>query len=98
MEQAGQPGERRWPSAAIALNLAMPAIPVILFSGYFADDLIQRAGLSPNVTTSLVKPISEADLQAAIPVAVTCFRELRALSEEATFLRQSLEDRKVIEK
>ena len=48
--------------------------------------------------TYLVKPVSEADLKTAIPLAMARFKHAQSLSEEAAGLRQALEDRKGIEK
>ena len=46
----------------------------------------------------LVKPIKQANLEAAISVAMQRFEEFRALRKEAGELRGALEDRKVIER
>ena len=46
----------------------------------------------------LIKPVDEAQLRAAIALAMTRFRHFQALAKEAADLRQALEDRKVIER
>jgi len=73
------------------------AVPVILVSGHHDADLVRRAA-ADHILAYLIKPISEADLAAAVPLAMLRFRHFRALAEEAVGLRQALEDRKVIEK
>jgi two-component system, response regulator PdtaR len=71
-------------------------VPVILVSAYHDPDLIERAE-ADHVLAYLVKPIGLADLQPAVAVAVRRFSEIQALRQEATDLRQTLADRKVIE-
>lgn len=73
------------------------AIPIILLSAHHDDDLVNRASAG-NVMSYLVKPIGEANLKTAIPLALARFRHMQALTDEAASLRQALEDRKVIEK
>src|SRR5262249_43976359 len=46
----------------------------------------------------LVKPIKQADLEPAIALAVCRFEQFQALRQEASDLRQALEDRKIIER
>jgi response regulator NasT len=82
--------------AAAAINRDA-AVPVILLSGHFDEELVSRAAAA-NVMSYLVKPVGEADLRAAIPLAMARFRQIQGLSGEAAALRQSLEDRKAIEK
>jgi response regulator NasT len=73
------------------------AIPVILISAYHDPDLIERA-LSDHVLAYLVKPITQADLETAIALAMRRFKEFQALQQQADDLRQALEDRKLIER
>jgi response regulator NasT len=82
--------------AAAEVNRAHP-VPVILVSAYHDAGLFARAR-SPHVMAYLVKPFKQADLEAAIAVAVPQFRHQQALSREAADARQALEDRKVIER
>ena len=72
-------------------------IPVILVSAYHDVELLDRAGRE-HILAYLVKPIKQADLEAAISVAMQRFEEFRALCKEAGELRGALEDRKVIER
>jgi AmiR/NasT family two-component response regulator len=82
--------------AVAEVNRAQP-VPVILVSAYHDPDLFARAR-SPHVMAYLVKPIKQADLEAAIALAVPQFRHAQALAKEAAEARQALEERKVIER
>lgn len=73
------------------------AIPVILVSAYHDTELIERAE-ADHVMAYLVKPIKQADLEPAISLAMRRFRQLRELQQEASDLRQSLQDRKLVER
>lgn len=73
------------------------ARPVIVVSGHHDDDTLGRIGLDP-VMAYLVKPISEADLKAAIVVAMLRYQHFQSLRKEVADLRQALEDRKIIER
>jgi AmiR/NasT family two-component response regulator len=72
-------------------------IPVILVSAYHDPDLIARAE-SDHILAYLVKPIKQAHLEPAIAIAMRRFEQFQALRQEASDLRQALEDRKVIER
>jgi len=72
-------------------------IPVILVSAYHDQEFIDRS-LREQVLAFLVKPINAADLEPAISIAMQRFSEFQALQNEATNLRQTLEDRKLIER
>ncbi len=72
-------------------------VPVILVSAYPDSDLVERAENS-GVSAYLVKPITGAQLGPAIALATRRFDEMRALRQETAELRQTLEDRKVIER
>jgi response regulator NasT len=71
-------------------------VPVVLISGYTEGELLARSG-AEYIMSYLVKPVKPADLQAAITLAVTRFEQYLRVRAEATSLRQSLEDRKLIE-
>jgi response regulator NasT len=73
------------------------AVPVILISAYH-DAATRERALADHVMAYLVKPIREAELEAALPLAVLRFEHFQALRKEAADLRQALEDRKVIER
>jgi response regulator NasT len=82
--------------AALAISEQAPA-PIILVSAFHDEDLIERASAS-HVMAYLIKPIGQADLETAIAVAVRRYQQIESLQKEAQQLRQSLEDRKTIEK
>jgi response regulator NasT len=71
--------------------------PVILVSGYHDKELLERAG-ADHIMAYLIKPVSQADIEAAIALAMRRFEQYRAIRKEASDLRQALEDRKVIER
>jgi two-component system, response regulator PdtaR len=82
--------------AAAAIN-RRKATPAILVTSFGETDLISRA-LRTSVLAYLIKPIKQIDLEVAIAVALRRFREHRAICDEAAALRQSLEERKQIER
>jgi AmiR/NasT family two-component response regulator len=71
-------------------------IPVVLISGHTEGELLARSG-AEYIMSYLVKPVKPADLQAAITLAVARFEQYQRVRAEAASLRQSLEDRKLIE-
>ncbi|MEO1526528.1 MAG: response regulator [Planctomycetota bacterium] len=72
-------------------------IPVIIISAYHDEEYIAEAK-QQCVMSYLVKPISEANLKAAIALAIKRFDEFEMLLAENKDLRQTLADRKVIER
>jgi response regulator NasT len=78
------------------LNRERP-VPGILVSAHHDSDILARLG-EMHLMSYLVKPISEAQLKAAITMAMMRFGHFLALRKEAADLRQALEDRKVIER
>ena len=51
-----------------------------------------------SILAYLIKPAKQADLEAAITIAMQRFEQFQTLRQEAADLRQALEDRKVIER
>lgn len=72
-------------------------VPVVVVSAYHDEDYIKRA-TEQCVMSYLVKPLDEASLKAALALAMRRFREFEALHKENANLRQTLEDRKLIER
>jgi AmiR/NasT family two-component response regulator len=72
-------------------------VPVILVSAFHDPDLIARAE-ADHILGYLVKPIKQSDLEPTIALAIRRFEQFEALRKEAADLRQTLEDRKVIER
>jgi response regulator NasT len=72
-------------------------VPIIVVSGYLNDELLQRSNAC-GVFGYLIKPIRHADLSVAIEVAIRRHQEFRTLRDEASTLKQALEDRKTIER
>ena len=72
-------------------------VPIILVTAYSDRDTIARAARVP-VFHYLVKPVSSAQLDAAIAIAEARHAEWIAGKRESEDLRQKLEDRKIIER
>jgi len=72
-------------------------VPVVIVSGTPASDFLDRAqGI--HAYGCLVKPINEADIIPAIELAMGRFEENQVLLHERETLRQSLADRKLVER
>ena len=82
--------------AAAAVNRERP-VPVIVVSAHHESELLTRAGQAP-VMAYLIKPVTQASVEAAIATALARFEELRSAHKEADSLRVALEERKVIER
>jgi AmiR/NasT family two-component response regulator len=72
-------------------------VPAILVTGCHSAEVLARAE-ADHVMAYLVKPVSDVDLEAAVQVAMLRFRQFREAREEVELLRQSLDDRKSIER
>jgi two-component system, response regulator PdtaR len=72
-------------------------VPVILVSGYYDAELIERAQ-ADYVLSYLIKPVRQADLDTAIAIAIRRFEEFKVLQMEADHYRQTLAHRKIIER
>jgi response regulator NasT len=72
-------------------------IPVILVSAYHRPQLYERAK-GDHILAYLVKPTKQADLEAAIAIAMQRFEQFQALRKEAAGQKQALDDRKIIER
>lgn len=82
--------------AAMVIYERSPA-PVILLTGFCTPELIERAEQN-HVLGYLIKPATQTQLEAAIGLAVRRHQEFETLRREAADLRQSLADRKMIER
>jgi two-component system, response regulator PdtaR len=76
--------------AAAAAVTSTADCPVVLFTSHTSDELVGRAQAA-GVMAYLVKPLRPAELAPALDLAVARFRETRQL-------KQTLEERKVIER
>ena len=79
-----------------AVAVAHPC-PMVTMSSSVSDEVIDRANACHSFA-HLVKPLGGDSLPVAVQLAVGRCAELRKLREEAQSLRQSLEDRKTIER
>jgi AmiR/NasT family two-component response regulator len=82
--------------AAMAIYERSPA-PIIVLTAFCTPELIERAEHN-HILGYLVKPTTQSQIEASIAVAVRRHQEFEALRKEAADLRQSLADRKVIER
>src|SRR5581483_11530344 len=73
------------------------AVPVVLVTA-FADEQWMDKAQSVGVFSYLVKPITEKELGPAIALAWRQFEQFQALRKETADLRQSLEERKLVER
>jgi len=62
-------------------------VPAIVVSAYHDPELVERA-TADHVLAYLVKPIKQADLEAAIIIAMRRFEQFQDLRRETTNLRQ----------
>ena len=76
--------------AAAAAVTSTTGCPVVLFTSHTRDDLVARAQTA-GVMAYLLKPLRPAELAPSLDLAVARFAETRQL-------RQTLEERKVIER
>jgi response regulator NasT len=72
-------------------------IPIIMITGYSDQESIKRAN-EASVLAYLVKPVSRRDLQPALEIAVSRFKEIEKLKKEVQQTKVELENRKTIEK
>lgn len=73
------------------------SVPVILLTAFGHSEIVAQAA-DAGVMGYLVKPFAEAEVVAAIEVAVRRFSQLRGVTEERDHLAQSLENRKVLDR
>jgi two-component system, response regulator PdtaR len=72
-------------------------MPIIVVSSYHEDELIQRAA-AEHVLAYLLKPLDVNTLAAQISIVMRRFEEFTILRMEANHYKQSLQDRKLIER
>ena len=81
--------------AAQTILLKSP-IPIVLLTAYADEDFVRRAG-EAGTMAYLLKPVGGAQLRSTIEVALARFKELDALRQEVSDLKEALDTRKVVE-
>ena len=71
--------------------------PVLLLTAFSQQELVEGAK-EACVVGYVVNPFRESELQPAIEIALSRFKEFRALEKEAQSLRETLETRKLVER
>jgi AmiR/NasT family two-component response regulator len=71
--------------------------PVLLLTAFSQTELIDGAK-DAGVVGYIVKPFRESELVPAIEIALSRFKEFRAIEKEAQTLRETLETRKLVER
>lgn len=71
--------------------------PVLLLTAFSQQELIEGAK-EAGVVGYVVKPFRESELQPAIEISISRFKEYRSLEKEAEGLRDTLETRKLVER
>ena len=80
----------------VALNVR-EHVPVVLLTAFGQADIIAQAS-SAGVMGYVMKPFTEADVVAAIEIALSRFTEFKALGSERDSLAESLETRKILDR
>jgi AmiR/NasT family two-component response regulator len=71
-------------------------VPILILSAYSDRELVERAA-SVAVHGYLVKPIRPAELEPALEIAVSRFRQWQALRHEAADLQEALSTREIVD-
>lgn len=71
--------------------------PIIFLTGYSNNDMARKAGES-GAFAYLSKPVDQRELVPAIEIALSRYQELVKLKAEISYLEETLEARKVIER
>ncbi|MBI5238138.1 MAG: response regulator [Deltaproteobacteria bacterium] len=82
--------------AAKAITSRGP-IPIILLTGYTAEELTVRA-IEAGVFAYLVKPVTKKQLEPAIRLALARYEEFKSLKKEVEDLREAIDTRKLVER
>lgn len=72
-------------------------VPVVLLTAFGQSEIVAQA-TEAGVLGYLVKPFNEAEVAAALEIAMSRFRDLRALADERDSLALSLETRKLLDR
>jgi two-component system, response regulator PdtaR len=72
-------------------------LPVLIVTGHAEDSLMRQAAES-GAFNYILKPLTRERLAGAIAVAIARYSDMKDLKEEVGGLKQSLEDRKLVER
>lgn len=72
------------------------ALPVVLITGFIEPELVDQAD-AIGVSGYLLRPVSQKDIQPALVLARSRFKQLRSLKKEIADLNTMLRSRKLIE-
>lgn len=72
-------------------------VPVVLLTAFGQTDIVTAAS-EAGVMGYLIKPFNEAEVIAALEIAMSRFRDLTTLAQERDLLTDSLETRKVLDR
>ena len=73
------------------------AVPIILITGVSTNDVAARA-IEAGIYAYLLKPVTKKQLDPAIRLALSRFREFQGLKSEVHDLKEAIETRKLIER
>lgn len=73
------------------------SVPVVLLTAFGQSDMVAQAS-NAGAMGYLVKPFTEAEVMAAIEIALSRFADLRSISADRDNLATTLENRKVLDR
>ena len=76
--------------------LEQHTVPIVLMTDAIRPELIERADTA-GVAGYLIKPISQKDIQPALALARSRFKQIQALKQEIAELKNMLRSRKLVE-
>lgn len=76
--------------------LEQQSLPIVILSAFSHPELIERAD-EAGVAGYMVKPFSQSEIQPALTLARSRFKQLQALKQEVGDLKETIRSRKLIE-
>jgi len=81
---------------ALRRFLEQHALPIVLITGLIEPELVEQAD-AIGVSGYMARPVSQKDIQPALVLARSRFKQLRSLKQEIVDLKNMLRSRKLIE-